>query len=74
MRLCGSSAGPAGPRTSFATPTVAAAIARRFIEAGGTPMGAYADLISGVTPVAVSDLTDAALTGTPVTKPNLHLP
>ncbi|HEX4008711.1 MAG TPA: S8/S53 family peptidase [Solirubrobacteraceae bacterium] len=59
--------------TSFATPKVAGAIARRYVDAGGTPLQAYQDLIGGATPVLVTELADGALTADPVSKPNLHL-
>jgi hypothetical protein len=53
--------------TSFAAPKVSAAIARLFIERGGTtpPLDAGNELIAGTGGVPVSSLTDATLSGSP---------
>ena len=62
--------------TSFATPKVAAAIARLVAESGNTlpPVQAYEMLISNAGGVPVTPMTDMTLSGFPgVTLPHLHL-
>jgi hypothetical protein len=62
--------------TSFATPKVAAAIARLVAESGGAlrPVDAFETLLGGAGGVAVTPLTDMTLSAFPgVTLPHLHL-